>query len=75
MHWSDPQGERSDHLLAANENDKVIRRMLALLGRLGTTVDGEMVRPFLDNPDREVADIAWESLLRLTDPLLVPDRW
>ena len=49
--------------------------MLALLGRFGDASDGELVGKFLDHPDNLVGNVACESLLRLTDPLLVPDHW
>jgi hypothetical protein len=50
-------------------------RMLALLGRFGAADDGPLVSRYLDDPDEMVANVACEVLLRLTDPLLVPDGW
>jgi HEAT repeat protein len=50
-------------------------RMLALLGRFGGKVDTGLVTPFQDHPDDFVANVACETVLRLSDPLLVPDRW
>jgi HEAT repeat protein len=60
--------------LAAADNSQATR-MLALLGRFGDAADGERVRPFLTHVDDLVANVACESLLRLTDPLLVPEGW
>jgi hypothetical protein len=50
-------------------------RMLALLCRFGETVDAELVSRFRDHPDDLVANVACEAMLRLSDPMLVPDRW
>jgi hypothetical protein len=50
-------------------------RMLALLGRFGEQADAEMASRFMDQPDHFVANVACEAMLRLSDPLLVPDRW
>jgi HEAT repeat protein len=61
-------------LSAANDNSQMIR-LLALLGRFGDASDAERIRPFLDHADDLVANVACENLLRLTDPLLVPDGW
>jgi hypothetical protein len=52
-----------------------IVRLLALLGRFGDSSDEDLIRPFLDHPDDLVANVACESLLRLTDPMLVPEKW
>ena len=37
--------------------------------------DEVLIRPFLDHPDDLIANVACESLLRLTDPMLVPQDW
>ena len=66
--------EVRERLAAAVDNSQVTR-MLSLLGRFGDASDGERVRPFLDHLDDLVANVACESLLRLTDPLLVPEEW
>jgi len=50
-------------------------RMLALLGRFGEPVDAELASRYQDHPDDLVANIACEVMLRLRDPMLVPDRW
>ena len=50
-------------------------RMLALLGRFGELADAELVSRFQDRPDDRVANVACEAMLRLSDPMLVPDRW
>jgi len=50
-------------------------RMLALLGRFGETVDAELASRFQDHHDDLVANVAYEAMLRLSDPMLVPDRW
>lgn len=50
-------------------------RMLALLGRFGEQADAELASRFLDHADDLVANVACEAMLRLSDPLLVPDRW
>ena len=49
--------------------------MLSLLGRFGGPADGEIARRFLDHPDDRTANVAYETWLRLADPLLVPDQW
>jgi hypothetical protein len=49
--------------------------MLALLGLFGETHDAELVSQFQDHPDDMVANVACEAMLRLSDPMLVPDRW
>ena len=50
-------------------------RMLALLGRFGEKVDAELASRFQDHPDDLVANVACEAMLRLSDSMLVPDRW
>jgi hypothetical protein len=54
---------------------KQIVRLLALIGCFGSDEDELMIRPFLDHPDDLVANVACESLLRLTDPMVVPEKW
>ena len=49
--------------------------MLSLLGRFGEPSDAGLPRQFLAHSDDLVANVACESLLRLTDPLLVPEYW
>ena len=61
--------------LSAASNDAQVVRMLSLLGRFGDASDEAIIRPFLDHVDDLVANIACESLLRLIDPLLVPESW
>ena len=50
-------------------------RMLALLSRFGEQVDAELASRFVNHADDLVANVACEAMLRLSDPLLVPDRW
>jgi HEAT repeat protein len=50
-------------------------RTLALLGRFGERPDAELAAGFVYHPDDMVANIACETMLRLSDPLLVPDHW
>ncbi len=61
--------------LAATADDSQTVRMLALLGRFGDACDSDMIAAFVGHPNDLVANIAYESRLRLTDPLRVPDRW
>ena len=53
----------------------VTLRMLALLGRFGEQADAQVASRFVNHPDDLVANVACEATLRLSDPLLVPDRW
>ena len=66
--------ELRNRLSAAADNSQALR-MLSLLGRFGDASDEELLQQFLDHADDLVANIACESLLRLTDPLLVPEGW
>lgn len=50
-------------------------RMLALLGRFGQPADADLASRFVDHADDLVANVACEAMLRLSEPLLVPDRW
>jgi HEAT repeat protein len=50
-------------------------RLLWLLGRFGNGDDEALIRPYLDHADDLVANVTCEALLRLTDPMLIPDRW
>jgi hypothetical protein len=50
-----------------------IVRMLALLGRFGQQVDHELALPYLNHADDLVANVACEVMLRLSDPLLIPN--
>lgn len=52
-----------------------VLRMLALLGRFGEQADAALASRFADQEDDLVANVACEAVLRLSDPLLVPDRW
>jgi hypothetical protein len=61
-------------LASANERSEVIR-MLALLGEFGAASDAEVIRRFVEDESDLVANVAYESLLRLSDPLLVPQQW
>ena len=67
---------RNLRLRLAEESDKVrLASILALLGRYGEPDDAELAVEYLDHPDELVANLACETMLRLSDPLLVPDRW
>ena len=59
--------------LATSTSETV--RMLALLGRFGQQSDHELAVPYLNHADDLVANVACEIMLRLSDPLLVPNRW
>jgi hypothetical protein len=59
--------------LATSTSETV--RMLALLGRFGQQTDHELAVPYLNHADDLVANVACEIMLRLSDPLLVPNRW
>jgi hypothetical protein len=61
-------------LTAARDSSQKVR-MLGLFGRFGDDSDEAIIRPYLDDPDDTVANVACEALLRLTDPLLVPSYW
>jgi hypothetical protein len=52
-----------------------ILRLLALLGRFGEKGDADLASAFKDHHDELVANVAYEAMLRLSDPMLVPDRW
>jgi hypothetical protein len=57
------------------DKDKRTARLLSLLGRFGNQTDKELILPYLDDSNELVANVACESLLRLTDPMLVPQEW
>lgn len=61
-------------LACIRDNSQAVR-LLSLLGRFGDSSDEQLIRPYLDHPDDLVANVACESLLRLTDPMLVPEKW
>ncbi|MBA4031123.1 MAG: hypothetical protein C0478_09585 [Planctomyces sp.] len=50
-------------------------RMLALLGRFGQQADAELAAKFVNYANGLVANVACETMLPLSDPLLVPGRW
>lgn len=66
--------ELRNRLEAATDKTTTVR-LLALLGRFGDSRDADLILPLLDDEDDFVANVACESLLRLTDPMLVPERW
>ncbi len=73
-----PSAAVSQHLrrrLAASPAPMEAVRLLALLGRFGERVDADLASRFLDHPDDLLANVACETMLRLSDPLLVPDHW
>ena len=73
-----PTAAVSRHLrlrLAASPTATEAARLLALLGRFGERVDADLAARFLDHPDDLVSNVACETMLRLSDPLLVPDHW
>lgn len=57
-----------------HDNSQAVR-LVWLLARFGNRQDGSLVQPFLDDADDLVANVACESLLRLTDPMAVPENW
>jgi HEAT repeat protein len=61
--------------LASAQEHSWTARLLSLLGQFGDSSDEGSIRPFLDHTDDRVANVACESLLRLTDPVLVPHQW
>jgi HEAT repeat protein len=58
----------------ASEADELFRLLYAV-GRLGMSSDAEIIRPFLSHKDDRVAEVAFDSLCRLTDPLRIPRHW
>lgn len=66
--------ELRNRLAKAVENFQVAQ-MLSLLGMFGQACDSDLLQAYLNHPDDLVANVACESLLRLTDPLLVPEGW
>jgi hypothetical protein len=62
-------------LAAVGCDDSQAVRLLSLLGRFGNAQDESLIRPYLDAQDDLISNIACESLLRLTDPMLVPENW
>ena len=50
-------------------------RYLSLLGRFGTPADGAIAHQYLDAEDDLLANVACETFLNLTDPILVPQGW
>ncbi len=67
--------ERLRTRLASETTVSEIARLLSFLGHFGAATDADLARRFLDHLDDLVANVACESMLRLSDPLLVPDRW
>jgi hypothetical protein len=67
--------ERLRLRLAAATTPSETVRMLALLGRFGETIDAELASRFQDHSDDLVANVACEAMLRLSDPMLVPEHW
>ena len=61
--------------IAAAQDDSLLACLLSLLGRCGDRSDEEFILPFLDHNHELVANVACETLLRLTDPMLVPENW
>jgi hypothetical protein len=73
-----PRANVADELrrrLASADGSSHIARLLSLLGRFGKSSDDALVRPYVDHSDDLIANVACETLLRLTDPMLVPDKW
>jgi PBS lyase HEAT-like repeat-containing protein len=46
-----------------------------LLGFFGSAEDVERFKEDIASPDEELANAAYEALMRLTDPLRLPDNW
>jgi hypothetical protein len=67
--------ERLRVRLDVAKTETAILRVLSLLGRFGQPADAQLTADFLDHADDLVANVACETTLRLSDPLLVPDRW
>ncbi len=67
--------ERLRLRLAAATTTSQVVRMLCLLGRFGEAADVDRANRFLDHPDDLVASVACTTVLRLSDPMLLPDRW
>ena len=61
--------------LAAGTTGPETVRMLSLLGQFGSAVDADLAGGLQDDTDDLVANVACESKLRLSDPLLIPDGW
>lgn len=67
--------ERLRLRLESAETASQVVRMLALLGRFGTADDADLAGRYLNHPDDLVANVACETMLRLSDPMLVPEQW
>ncbi len=61
--------------LAMNISKSDTLRMLSLLGRFGEPADAELLSRFVDDADDSLANTAFVALLRISDPLLVPEGW
>jgi hypothetical protein len=63
-----------ERLRTATTNSEIVRT-LSLLGRCGRPGDAQLTRKFQDHSNDLVANVACETTLRLSDPLLIPDHW
>jgi hypothetical protein len=64
---------RGHFALAASPTS--VPRILKVLGFFGDEEDAALVKPYLDDPNDEVADAAYEACCRMTDPMRVPRDW
>lgn len=62
------------HLALAASPTRVAR-ILQVLGFFGSEEDVSVVKPYLDDPNDELADAAYEACCRMTDPMRVPRNW
>ena len=72
-----PRVEVARHLRMALDrsgSDDERAAIVRLLGFFGVVDDADLVRPFVDNRDDGLANAAYETICRLTDPLLVPAK-
>ncbi len=61
--------------LTAADQSEDVAGLLYLLGRFGDQGHVLVVQSYLDHSDDSVANAACVALLRLSDPLLLPDSW
>ena len=52
-----------------------LARLIALLGRFGVSNDQQYIAPYLNHLDDRLANLAYEAICLLTDPLRVPQGW
>jgi hypothetical protein len=61
--------------LSGVSDEGSLKRLIALLGRFGGESEASLVQRFVEHSSSEIAEVASETYLRLSDPLRVPERW